>query len=111
MIDPQKQFPRLTVAALATAVTGNLVAASFPVYSLIHVPSGSSVRLMSSAMYSGITSLLTLVVVSILVIVSLRREGYLVLAWVAFLLSFTPFPFSGLIMNRVAATRGIELAD
>jgi hypothetical protein len=62
-------------------------------------------------MYSGITSLLTLVVVSILAIVSLRREGYLGLVWVAFLLSITPFWFSGLTMNWVAEARGIELAD
>ena len=109
MSAPQPRFPRWTVATLVVALLGNLLAASFPVYSLLHLPAGSSVRLMADAFHAGIVSLVTLLVVSVLAIVSFRREHYRVLAVVALCLALTPLYYSGWALNRVAEMRGIVL--
>jgi hypothetical protein len=94
---------------LVVAVLGNLLAASFPVHSLLQLPSGSSVRLMADAFHAGIVSLVTLVVVLVLALVSFRRERHRAIIVVAVVLSLTPFYFAGWTMNRVAEMRGIVL--
>jgi len=63
MISPQKRFPWLSVASLATAVLGNIVAALLPVSTLLQMPPGSSGRLMADAAFAFLVAAATLVLV------------------------------------------------
>jgi len=102
-----KQFPRWTVAAVATAVLGNLLAAFIPVCALLVIPRGSSVRLMVEAALCLLIAVTTIIVVLVLAIISLFRERHRIVAIVAICLALAPWSFSGWVMYRVAEMRGI----
>jgi len=106
---PQKKFSWWTGFAFTVAILGNLLAAAFPVYSLLQIPPGSGVRLMGEAFHSALVSLAVFVLVQILGIVALCRERHRIFAVVTLCLSLTPFFFAGWMMRHVADIRHIVL--
>jgi len=104
-----KKFPSWTVAAVAAAVLGNVIAALIPVHTLLQMPPGSSGRLMVEAALAFIVAAATLLIVIVLAGIALFRERQRILAVIAICLAFTPFFFSGWVMNRVADMRHIFL--
>jgi len=104
-----KKFPRWTVAAVVTAIFGNIVAALIPVSTLLQMPPGSSGRLMEVAALVFFAAAATLLVVIILASIGLLREHQRILAVIAICLAFTPFFLAGWVMNWVADMRHIFL--
>ena len=115
MSETSKKFPRWTVATLATAVLGNLLAALVPIFTLLMMSRGSSGRLMADSALDFLIAVATLFSVPVLAIISIIKDRPRIMAIciviIAFGLALTPFFFSGWVMQRVAEMRNITLED
>ena len=109
MSQPIKRFPWWTVAALLTAVLGNIIATYIPAHILLQLPPGSVIRLWDENLEALVVSLATFVLVLFMAIVGLRRERHRIVAIIAICLALTPFFLSSWVEGYIVTMRDILL--